>query len=65
MIGIYESVHRVFATGIVDRWVRLRDSGPLFNTRTLIKGIREDRVISPSCSPNAGALLPQISYQCL
>jgi Protein of unknown function (DUF2384) len=36
MIGVFKGLHLLFADGMADRWVRLRNSGPLFENRTPI-----------------------------
>jgi Protein of unknown function (DUF2384) len=36
MIGVFKGLHLLFADAMADRWVRLRNSGPLFENRTPI-----------------------------
>src|SRR5262245_41262455 len=37
MIGVFKALHLLFADAMADRWVRLRNSGPLFGNRTPIE----------------------------
>jgi hypothetical protein len=41
MIGIFKGSHLLFADAMADRWVRLRNSGPLFENRTPIETMIE------------------------
>jgi hypothetical protein len=41
MIGVFKGLHLLFADGMADRWVRLRNSGPLFRNRTPIEAMIE------------------------
>jgi hypothetical protein len=41
MIGVFKGLHLLFADTMADRWVRLRNSGPLFGGRTPIKTMSE------------------------
>ena len=41
MIGIYKGLHLLFADDMADRWVRLRNSGPLFVNLTPIEAMQE------------------------
>ena len=41
MIGIYKGLHLIFADKMADRWVRLRNSGPLFANLTPIEAMLE------------------------
>ncbi len=41
MIGLYKGLHLLFADDMADRWVRLRNSGPLFANLTPIEAMRE------------------------
>lgn len=34
MIGVFKGLHLLFADEMADRWMRLRNSGPLFDHRT-------------------------------
>ena len=34
MIGIFKGLHLLFADDMADRWIRLRNSGPLFDNNT-------------------------------
>jgi antitoxin Xre/MbcA/ParS-like protein len=44
MIGIFKGLHLLFADAMADRWVRLRNSGPLFGNRTPIETMIEDGI---------------------
>jgi hypothetical protein len=37
LIGVFKGLHLLFADAMADRWVRLRNSGPLFANRTPIE----------------------------
>jgi hypothetical protein len=37
MIGVFKGLHLLFADAMADRWVKLRNSGPLFGNRTPIE----------------------------
>ena len=37
MIGVFKGLHLLFADAMADRWVQLRNSGPLFANRTPIE----------------------------
>lgn len=41
MIGVFKGLHLLFADAMGDRWVRLRNSGPLFGNRTPIETMIE------------------------
>jgi hypothetical protein len=41
MIGIFKGLHLLFADDMADRWVRLRNSGPLFSNLTPIEAMIE------------------------
>jgi Protein of unknown function (DUF2384) len=41
MIGVFKGLHLLFADAMADRWVRLRNSGPLFGNRTPIETMIE------------------------
>ena len=44
MIGIYKGLHLLFADGMADRWIRLRNAGPLFANRTPVEAMREEGI---------------------
>lgn len=39
MIGIFKGLHLLFADDMADRWVRLRNSGPLFSNLTPVEAM--------------------------
>lgn len=41
MIGIFKGLHLLFADGMADRWMRLRNAGPLFGNLTPIEAMIE------------------------
>ena len=41
IIGIFKGLHLLFADSMADRWIRLRNSGPLFGNRTPIETMIE------------------------
>lgn len=41
MIGLFKGLHMLFADQMSDRWVRLRNAGPLFQHRTPIDAMIE------------------------
>jgi hypothetical protein len=41
MVGIFKGLHLLFVDDMADRWVRLRNSGPLFLNRTPIEAMHE------------------------
>jgi hypothetical protein len=41
MIGVFKGLHLLFADAMADRWVGLRNSGPLFANRTPIETMIE------------------------
>lgn len=41
MIGVFKGLHLLFADEMADRWVRLRNSGPLFANLTPIEAMAE------------------------
>lgn len=41
MIGIFKGLHFLFADNMADRWVRLRNSGPLFANLTPVEAMVE------------------------
>lgn len=44
LVGIYKGLHLLFADAMADRWVRLRNAGPLFANRTPIAAMREEGI---------------------
>lgn len=46
IVGLFKGLHLLFADDMADRWVRLRNRGPLFENRTPIEAhINHDRTI--------------------
>jgi uncharacterized protein (DUF2384 family) len=41
LIGIFKGLHLLFADSMADRWVRLRNAGPLFSNLTPIDAMIE------------------------
>ncbi len=41
LIGIFKGLHLLFADAMADRWVRLRNAGPLFGNRTPVEAMIE------------------------
>jgi uncharacterized protein (DUF2384 family) len=41
MVGIFKGLHLLFVDDMADRWVRLRNTGPLFLNRTPIEAMHE------------------------
>jgi hypothetical protein len=41
LVGIFKGLHLLFVDDMADRWVRLRNSGPLFVNRTPIEAMHE------------------------
>jgi predicted DNA-binding protein (UPF0251 family) len=41
LIGLFKALHLLFADDMADRWMRLRNSGPLFVNRTPIEAMHE------------------------
>jgi len=41
MVGLFKGLHILFADDMADRWVRLRNKGPLFNDRTPVEAMIE------------------------
>lgn len=41
MVGIFKALHLLFADGMADRWVRLRNSGPLFGNLSPLEAMAE------------------------
>lgn len=41
VVGVFKGLHLLFADGMADRWVRLRNRGPLFDNRTPIETMIE------------------------
>jgi hypothetical protein len=44
LVGIYKGLHLLFSDDMADRWIRLRNAGPLFANRTPIEAMREDGI---------------------
>jgi hypothetical protein len=44
LVGVFKGLHLLFADDMADRWVRLRNAGPLFVNRTPIEAMREDGI---------------------
>ncbi len=41
MIGVFKGLHLLFADAMADRWVRLRNAGPMFANRTPVETMIE------------------------
>lgn len=41
MVGIFKALHLLFADGMADRWVRLRNAGPLFGNLPPLEAMAE------------------------
>jgi uncharacterized protein (DUF2384 family) len=41
VVGVFKGLHLLFADDMADRWVRLRNRGPLFENRTPIEAMIE------------------------
>jgi len=41
MVGLFKGLHILFADDMADRWIRLRNKGPLFNDRTPVEAMIE------------------------
>lgn len=41
MVGLFKGLHILFADDMADRWMRLRNKGPLFNDRTPVEAMIE------------------------
>ena len=41
MVGLYKGLHLLFADDMADRWVRLRNAGPLFQNLTPIEAMQK------------------------
>ena len=41
IVGVYKGLHLLFADDMADRWMRLRNSGPLFANLTPVEAMRE------------------------
>ena len=39
IVGVFKGLHLLFADDMADRWVRLRNKGPLFENRTAIEAM--------------------------
>jgi len=46
LIGVFKGLHLLFADAMADRWVRLRNSGPLFGNRSPIETMIEGGIPS-------------------
>jgi hypothetical protein len=46
MIGTFKGLHLLFADAMADRWVRMRNSGPLFGNRTPIETMIEGGILT-------------------
>jgi predicted DNA-binding protein (UPF0251 family) len=44
LVGLYKGLHLLFADAMADRWVRLRNSGPLFGNRTPVEAMHDDGI---------------------
>lgn len=44
MVGTFKGLHLLFADDMADRWIRLRNSGPLFMNRTPIEAMRAEGI---------------------
>lgn len=44
MVGVFKGLHLLFADDMADRWMRLRNAGPLFVNRTPIEAMRDDGI---------------------
>lgn len=43
-VGVFKGLHLLFADDMADRWVRLRNTGPLFANRTPLEAMIEDGI---------------------
>lgn len=41
MVGVFKGLHLLFADDMADRWIRLRNRGPLFENRTPVEAMIE------------------------
>ena len=41
MIGVFKGLHLLFADAMADRWIKLKNSGPLFGNRTPVETMIE------------------------
>lgn len=41
LVGLFKGLHLLFADDMADRWVRLRNKGPLFENRTPVEAMIE------------------------
>lgn len=41
MVGVYKALHLLFADDMADRWVRLRNSGPLFGNLSPLEAMAD------------------------
>ena len=44
LVGVHKGLHLLFGDDMADRWVRLRNAGPLFANRTPIEAMREEGI---------------------
>ena len=44
LVGIFKALHLLFVDEMADRWIKLRNSGPLFVNRTPVEAMREDGI---------------------
>ncbi len=44
LVGVYKGLHLLFADDMADRWVRLRNGGPLFGNRTPMEALHDDGI---------------------
>jgi hypothetical protein len=41
LVGVYKGLHLLFADAMSDRWIKLRNKGPIFNGRSPIESMME------------------------
>ncbi len=41
MVGVFKGLHLLFADAMADRWIKLKNSGPLFGNRTPVETMIE------------------------
>jgi len=44
LVGIFKALHLLFVDEMADRWIKLRNTGPLFANRTPVEAMREDGI---------------------
>lgn len=44
LIGIYKRLHLLFVNDMADRWIKLKNSGPLFNDKTPVELMIDDSI---------------------